>query len=88
MAGFFHFAAKAAEEAHMQFHFSLADGKSVADKGVQELEDAVQAGEAADVLAKRVAREKPDLVTRNFAIVVSDEDGEEVYRARLAENAG
>lgn len=71
----------------MQFHFNLADGRSVADKGAQELEDAVQASEAADLLAKKVAREQPDLVTKGFAIVVSDEDGEEVYRARLAENA-
>lgn len=71
----------------MLFHFSLADGKSVADKGARELEDAVQASEAADQLAKQISGEQPDLVSRGFAIVVSDEDGEEVYRAALADNA-
>lgn len=70
----------------MRFQFNLADGKSVADKGDEELDDAVQASEVADELATRLARERPSLASRGFAIVVSDEEGDEVYRAKLSES--
>lgn len=70
----------------MRFHFNLVDGHSIADKGGQELEDAVHASEFADKLARRIAHEQPGLAGGGYSIVVSDEDGAEVYRARLAEN--
>lgn len=70
----------------MRFQFNLADGKSVTDKGDEELEDAVQATEVADELATRIARERPSLVHQGYSIVVSDEEGEEVYRAKLSES--
>lgn len=70
----------------MRFQFNLADGKSVADKGDEELDDAAQATEVADELATRIARERPSLVHQGYSIVVSDEEGEEVYRAKLSES--
>ncbi|CKX46631.1 DUF6894 family protein [Afipia birgiae] len=70
----------------MRFQFNLADGTSVADKGDKELEDAAQASEVADELATRIARERPSLVHQGYSIVVSDEDGDEVYRTRLSES--
>jgi hypothetical protein len=73
------------KEARMRFHFDLVDGKTIADKSGQELEDAVQASEVADKLAKRLVEEDSSLAARGYSVLVSDEDGEEVYRVKLTE---
>ena len=71
----------------MRFHFDLVDGKTIADKGGQELEDAVQASEVADKLARHLVQEEPMLAAKGYSILVRDEDGEEVYRTKLIETA-
>ena len=74
-------------EKPMRFHFDLVDGKTIADQRGQELEDAVQASEVADKLARHLAQEEPMLAAKGYSILVSDEDGVEVYRTKLIENA-
>lgn len=68
----------------MRFQFSLVYGQSAAERGGRELEDAVQASEVADDLARQLARARPALAGKGCVIVVKDDRGEEVYRATLA----
>jgi len=44
------------------FNFYLADATSNTDLGGQDYDDAVQATEVADMLTKRLALEKPELL--------------------------
>lgn len=89
--GVFSFGAKAdnsqQRDSLMRFHFNLADGKSVADKGNQDLDDAVQASEVAEEMAGKLLRERPSLAQKGYAIVVNDEEGAEIYRAKLSGRA-
>jgi hypothetical protein len=52
----------------------------VADKGGQELPDNATAERVAKRLAERLRGDLPQLRNRNFAVVVTDEDGEWVCR--------
>jgi hypothetical protein len=52
----------------------------VADEGGQELPDNATAERVAKQLAERLRGDLPQLRNRNFAVVVTDEDGERVCR--------
>lgn len=69
----------------MRFHFDLVDGKTIPDSVGQELEDAVHAAEVADKLAEKLVHEDPVLAARNYSVIVTDENGEEVHRVNLRE---
>ncbi|MFZ5680740.1 MAG: hypothetical protein EKK35_06375 [Bradyrhizobiaceae bacterium] len=49
--------------------------------------DAVQASEVAEEMAGRLLRERPSLAQKGYAIVVNDEEGAEIYRAKLSGRA-
>ncbi|WP_375411620.1 DUF6894 family protein [uncultured Bradyrhizobium sp.] len=66
-----------------RYHFDLVDSQIVADEGGAEMPDEAAATVAADLLAKRLIQERPELRNRGFAILVTDEDGEQVGRFPL-----
>ena len=63
-----------------RYHFHLVDSQTVADKGGQELADNATAERVAKQLAERLRGDLPQLRNRNFAVVVTDEDGGRVCR--------
>ena len=66
-----------------RYHFHLIDSETLADKGGHELPDNAAAEMVAKQLAERLRGDLPQLRNRNFAIVVTDEDGERVFRIPL-----
>jgi hypothetical protein len=66
-----------------RYHFDLVDSMTVADEGGAEVSDDIQAIDIADQIARRLIREQPQLLGKHFAILVSNEDGEEVGRVYL-----
>jgi hypothetical protein len=66
-----------------RYHFDLVDSKTVADEGGAELPDDIQALDVAEVIARRLLEERPELKGRHFSILVTTEDGEEIGRVPL-----
>lgn len=65
------------------YHFDLVNTKTVADHGGEMLPDDIVAMDSADELARRLLSAFPDLKHRHYAILVTNEDGEEVCRLPL-----
>jgi hypothetical protein len=63
-----------------RYHFDLVDSRTVTDEGGAELPDDVQALDVAEVIARRLSKERPELRGRHFAILVTNQDGEEIGR--------
>nr|WP_249811367.1 hypothetical protein [Bradyrhizobium sp. 149] len=61
----------------------MVDSKTVADEGGAELPDDIQALDVAEEIATRLLKERPELEGRNFSILVTDQDGEEIGRVPL-----
>lgn len=55
----------------------------MADEGGTDVSDDIQAMDVAEGIARRLIQERPELKNRHFAILVSNEDGEEVCRVQL-----
>jgi hypothetical protein len=66
-----------------RYHFGLVDSKTVADEGGAEMPDDLVAMDAAALLAKRLLRERPELKNQGFAILVTNDEAEEVCRVPL-----
>jgi hypothetical protein len=66
-----------------RYHFDLIDSKTVADEGGTDVSDDIQAMDVAEGIARRLIQERPELKNRHFAILVSNDDGEEVCRVQL-----
>jgi hypothetical protein len=66
-----------------RYHFDLVDSRTVTDEGGAELPDDVQALDVAEVIARRLSKERPELRGRHFAILVTNQDGEEIGRVPL-----
>jgi len=66
-----------------RYHFDLVDTKTVADERGQELLDDAMAEKVANKLATRLRQERPELRGRNFAILVTNQDGERICRAPI-----
>ncbi|MBR1168181.1 DUF6894 family protein [Bradyrhizobium sp. DASA03005] len=66
-----------------RYHFDLVDSKTVADEGGAELPDDMQALDVAEEIARRLLAQRPELKGRHFAILVTNEDGEEIGRVPL-----
>jgi hypothetical protein len=65
------------------YHFDLVDSKTVADEGGAEFSDDIAAMDAAEILARRLLEERPELKNGHYAILVSSEHGEEICRVPL-----
>lgn len=66
-----------------RYHFDLTDSRTVADEGGTELSDDIAAMDAAEVLARRLLQERPELKNRHYAIRVTNEDGVEICSVPL-----
>ena len=65
------------------YHFDLVNSKTHRDVGDADLPDDIEAMDTADVIARRVLTEQPEVTNRHFAILVTDEEGEEICRLPL-----
>jgi hypothetical protein len=66
-----------------KYHFDLIDNTTVTDQGRQECASDEQAIHVANQLALKLHSSKPELRSRGFKILVTDEDGEEIHVAPL-----
>lgn len=66
-----------------RYHFDLVDSRTVADEGGAELPDDIKALDVAEVIARKLLGDRPDLKNRHYAILVTNEDGEEIGRVPL-----
>jgi hypothetical protein len=65
------------------YHFDLVNTKTNFDAGDADLSDDIEAMDTADLIARRVLREQPEARNRHYAILVTDEEGEEICRLPL-----
>jgi len=65
------------------YHFDLVNTKTHVDAGDAELPDDIEAIDSADLIARRVLEELPQAKNRHYAILVTNEDGEEICRLPL-----
>lgn len=65
----------------MRYHFDIIDKITIADVAGRELPDDLAAIDVADTLAQRLKSEQPELAA--FFILVTDEEGEEIYRVAV-----
>jgi hypothetical protein len=65
------------------YHFDLVNTKTHVDAGDAELPDDIEAMDSADLIARRVLQELPQAKNRHYAILVTNEDGEEICRLPL-----
>jgi hypothetical protein len=65
------------------YHFDLVNTKTAVDKGDAELPDDIEAMDSADLLARRLLDERPDLRNQHYSVLVTNEDGEAICRLPL-----
>jgi hypothetical protein len=65
------------------YHFDLINSRTVADEGGADLPDDIEAMDSADALARRLLDEFPDLRHRHYAVLVTNDDGDEICRIPL-----
>jgi hypothetical protein len=66
-----------------RYHFDLVDSRTVTDEGGSELPDDIQALDVAEVIARRLLTERPELRGRNFSILITNQEGEEIGKVPL-----
>jgi hypothetical protein len=71
------------QENSVSISFDLVHSKTVAEEGCAEMPDDLVAMDAAELLAKRLLRERPESKNRGFAILVPNDEAEEVCRVPL-----
>ncbi len=65
------------------YHFDLISTKTHVDAGDLDLPDDIEAMDCADLIARRLLQEQPEVRNGQFAILVCNEDGEEICRLPL-----
>jgi len=65
------------------YHFDLVNWKAVVDAGGADLADDIEAINSADVIARRLLERLPQLKNRHYAVLVTNEEGDEVCRLPL-----
>jgi hypothetical protein len=70
-------------EAMPHYHFDLVNTRTIADQGGAELPDDIEAMDSADDMARRILDERPYLRNRHYAILVTNQDGDEICRLPL-----
>ena len=66
-----------------RYHFDLVDSKTVADQGGRIISDDIMAADVADRLAQELFEIRKDLRGKNFYILVTNAEGEEIHRAPI-----
>jgi len=62
------------------YHFDLVNAKTNLDAGDAELPDDIEAIDCADMIATRVLEAQPEAKNHDYAILVTNEEGEEICR--------
>jgi len=65
------------------YHFDLVNTTTVMDHGGEVLVDDIGAMDSADELARKLLAAFPNLKNRHYAIIVTNEDGEQICRLPL-----
>ena len=65
------------------YHFDLVNWKAIVDAGGADLSDDIEAMNSADMIARRLIERLPNLKNRNYAVLVTNEEGDEVCRLPL-----
>lgn len=65
------------------YHFDLVNWRTIADQGGAELSDDIAAMDSADAIARRLLDAHPEMRKRYYAILVTNDDGDEVCRLPL-----
>ena len=65
------------------YHFDLVNSRTAIDAGGADLPGDVDAMDSAEVLARRILYQRPYLRNRHYAILITNEDGEEICRLPL-----
>jgi hypothetical protein len=66
-----------------RYHFDVIGRNTIADRTGLLLPDDIHASDAADRLASELYEIRPELRVRECAVLVTDDDGEEVQRAPI-----
>ena len=70
-----------------RFRFNLEDDTIIADRGLHECADELEARLIAEELADRLVQHEPHLLTGGHAIVVRDRENRQIYRAEMDERS-
>ena len=65
------------------YHFDLVNWKAVVDAGGFDLADDIAAMDSADTIARSLLQRLPQLKNRHYAVLVTNEVGDEVCRLPL-----
>ncbi len=67
------------------YHFDLVNTKTILDlgEGGAELHDDIEAVDSADTIARQILTTQPELKDRHYFILVTNEDGDEIFRLPL-----
>ena len=65
------------------YNFDLVNWKAIVNAGDAELIDDIEAMNSADMIARRLLARLPNLKHRHYAILVTNEEGDEVCRLPL-----
>ena len=65
------------------YHFDLVNWRAVIDAGGADLTDDIEAMNSADMIARRLLERLPQLKNNNYAVLVTNEEGNEVCRLPL-----
>lgn len=65
------------------YRFDLVNWRAIVDAGGAELTDDIEAMNSADSIARGLIERLPHLKTRHYAVLVTNEEGDEVCRLPL-----
>jgi hypothetical protein len=65
------------------YNFDLVNWKAIVDAGGADLADDIEAIDSADKIARRLVQRLPHLKNNHYAVLVTNEDGDEVCRLPL-----
>ena len=65
------------------YNFDLVNWRAIVNAGDAELIDDIQAMNSADTIARRLIERLPHLKHRHYAILVTNEEGDEICRLPL-----
>lgn len=65
------------------YHFDLVNWRAVVDAGGADLADDMAAMDSADQVARGLLERMPQLKNKHYAVLVTNEDGDEVCRLPL-----
>ncbi|MGJ4928459.1 DUF6894 family protein [Bradyrhizobium sp. HKCCYLS2038] len=65
------------------YHFDLTNSEPIAAERYVELPGDVEAMDSADVIARQLIADHPELRHRNYVVLVTNEEGDEICRVPL-----